>query len=152
MDCMLHFFFSLLLSICLPEIESSLLLVQSLIIKNNVTDPRKVLFDKASLDPNSTNNVIAPPLDDYGTRTQSHSPNIADKVERDADHLIEFLAGWSLLNIPRFRAFFAVTTLKPPAGKRWDKWGHLTVLRGGFATFFKQFKVESARIMTHLLG
>ncbi|KAJ5542245.1 hypothetical protein N7461_008248 [Penicillium sp. DV-2018c] len=129
-----------------------LLLIQTLIIKNNASDTRTALFDKASLDLNAMNSILSPPSGDYGTRTSSHSPNIADKVERDADHLVEFLAGWSLLNIPRFRAFFAVTTIKPPGGKRWDKWGHLTIMRGGFTAFYKTFKIDPAGIMAQLSG
>ncbi|KAJ5373021.1 Chromo domain/shadow [Penicillium concentricum] len=116
-----------------------LLLIRTLIIKNNVMDPRTALFDEASLQPNSKSNVIAPSINEY------------EKVERDADHLIEFFAGWSLINIPRFRNFIAVTSLNAPAA-RWDKWGHVTVMQGGFRHFFKRFKVDSVGLMTYLSG
>ncbi|KAJ5790890.1 Chromo domain/shadow [Penicillium psychrosexuale] len=129
-----------------------LLLIYTLIIKNNVTDPRAALFDKASLHHNSRSNVIAPSLDEYGTRTEHHDLRIKDKVERDADHLIEFFAGWSLINIPRFRNFVAVTSLSAPTGARWDKWGHMTVMRGGFGHFFKRFKIDSLTLMAYLSG
>ncbi|KAJ5963925.1 uncharacterized protein N7479_003801 [Penicillium vulpinum] len=129
-----------------------LLLIHTLIIKNNVSDPRTALFDKASLHPNSKSSVITPFLDEYGTRTEHHNLKIKDKVERDADHLIEFFAGWSLINIPHFRNFVAVTSLIAPAGARWDKWGHMTVMRGGFDHFFKRFKVDTGGIMAYLLG
>ncbi|KAI3137242.1 hypothetical protein CBS147326_3491 [Penicillium roqueforti] len=129
-----------------------LLLIYTLIIKNNVTDPRAALFDKASLHHNSRSNVIAPSLDEYCSRTEHHDLRIKDKVERDADHLIEFFAGWSLINIPRFRNFVAVTSLSAPTGARWDKWGHMTVMRGGFGHFFKRFKIDSLTLMAYLSG
>ncbi|KAJ6179711.1 hypothetical protein N7519_010172 [Penicillium mononematosum] len=108
-----------------------LLLIHTLIIKNNATDARTGLFDEASLHLNSKSNVIAPSLNEYGTRTEHHELKIKDKVERYADHLVEFFAGWSLINIPRFRNFIAVTSLGISTGQRWDKWGHMTVMRGG---------------------
>ncbi|KAJ5484414.1 Chromo domain/shadow [Penicillium expansum] len=129
-----------------------LLLIYTLIIKNNVTDPRVDLFDKASLHLNSKSNVIAPSLDEYGTRTEHHALEIKDKVERDADHLIEFFAGWSLINIPRFRNFVAVTSLGPSTGPRWDEWGHMTVMRTGFGHFFKRFRIDSVGLMAYLSG
>lgn len=128
------------------------MLIYTLIIKNNVTDPRAALFDKASLHHNSRSNVIAPSLDEYCSRTEHHDLRIKDKVERDADHLIEFFAGWSLINIPRFRNFVAVTSLSAPTGARWDKWGHMTVMRGGFGHFFKRFKIDSLTLMAYLSG
>jgi chromo domain-containing protein 1 len=130
----------------------SLLLIHVLIIKNNATDARTGLFDEASLHLNSKSNVIAPSLNEYGTRTEHHDLKIKDKVERDADHLVEFFAGWSLINIPRFRNFIAVTSLGISTGPRWDKWGHMTVMRGGFAHFFKRFKIDSAGLMGYLSG
>ncbi|KAJ9486154.1 hypothetical protein VN97_g7182 [Penicillium thymicola] len=129
-----------------------LLLIHTLIIKNNITDPRVDLFDKASLHRNSKSNVIAPSLNEYGTRTEHHSLKIKDKVERDADHLIEFFAGWSLVNIPRFRNFVAVTSLRPSTGPRWEEWGHMTVMRDGFNHFFRRFKIDRKSIMTYLSG
>ncbi|KGO77725.1 Chromo domain/shadow [Penicillium italicum] len=129
-----------------------LLLIYTLIIKNNVTDPRVDLFDKASLHPNSKSNVIAPSLDEYGTRAEHHALKINDKVERDADHLIEFFAGWSLINMPRFRNFIAVTSLGARTGPRWEEWGHMTVMRNGFGHFFKRFKIDSGSLMTYLSG
>lgn len=110
------------------------------------------LFDKASLRFDLKSNVIAPSLSDYGTRTNHHGLKIEDKVERDADHLIEFFAGWSLVNIPRFRNFVAVTSLGPLTGPRWDEWGHMTVMRGGFNHFFRRFKIDQKTIMTYLSG
>lgn len=110
------------------------------------------LFDKASLRPNSKSNVIAPSLNEYGTRTKDYGLKIEDKAERDADHLIEFFAGWSLVNIPRFRNFVAVTSLGPLTGPRWDEWGHMTVMRGGFGHFFRRFKIDPKTIMTYLSG
>ncbi|OQE42055.1 hypothetical protein PENCOP_c004G05776 [Penicillium coprophilum] len=129
-----------------------LLLIRTLIIKNNVTDPRTTVFDEASLQLNSKSNVIAPSLDEYGTRTEHHDLKIEGKIERDADHLIEFFAGWSLINIPRFRNFIAVTSLNPPAGTRWGKWGHVTTMRGGFSHFFKRFRIDSVGLMAYLSG
>ncbi|CAG8890588.1 unnamed protein product [Penicillium egyptiacum] len=129
-----------------------LLLIHMLIIKNNATDPRTGLFDTASLHLNSKSNVIAPSLNEYGTRTEHHGLKIKDKIERDADHLIEFFAGWSLINVPRFRNFIAVTSLSATTGPRWNKWGHMTVMRGGFAHFFKRFKIDSVGLMGYLSG
>ncbi|KAJ5787684.1 Chromo domain/shadow [Penicillium paradoxum] len=129
-----------------------LLLIHSLIIKNNVINPRVALFDKSSLDPDSKSHVIAPSLDEYGTRTEHHSLKIKDKIERDADHLIEFFAGWSLINISRFRNFVVVTSLEAPAGARWDQWGHIKLLRGGFPHFFASHKVDAERTMAYFSG
>ncbi|CAG8029709.1 unnamed protein product [Penicillium nalgiovense] len=129
-----------------------LLLIRMLVIKNNATDAGTGLFDEASLHLNSKSNVIAPSLNEYGTRTEHHDLKIKDKVERDADHLIEFFAGWSIINIPRFRNFIAVTSFGISTGTRWDKWGHMTVMRGGFGHFFKRFKIDSAGLMGYLSG
>ncbi|CAG8161091.1 unnamed protein product [Penicillium nalgiovense] len=129
-----------------------LLLIQMLVIKNNATDAGTGLFDEASLHLNSKSNVIAPSLNEYGTRTEHHDLKIKDKLERDADHLIEFFAGWSIINIPRFRNFIAVTSFGISTGTRWDKWGHMTVMRGGFGHFFKRFKIDSAGLMGYLSG
>jgi hypothetical protein len=119
-------------------------------MKCNVADIRTELFKESSLDSDSTSLVISHPIYGYGSRTELDEPKIKDKDERDADHLIEFYAGWALLNRQRFRHFAIATSIKIPAGSRWGSWGHIEVMRGGYAYFFKCFSIHPELIWRSL--
>lgn len=114
-------------------------------MKLNVSDLRKELFNNSSLDPDSSNPIISYPVHGYGTRTEHVEPRIRDTAQRDADHLIEFFAGWALLNRQRFKHFLVLTSFpKSPISQRWASWGHIRVIHDGFKAFFDRFHVKDA--------
>ncbi|KAE8388296.1 hypothetical protein BDV23DRAFT_114190 [Aspergillus alliaceus] len=75
------------------------------------------------------NPVISPsklPL--YGSRTEQDNPEVPrglTQVQRNADHLIEFFAGWALVNCHQYRKFYVFTSVGPY--QRWDEWQHLDI-------------------------
>ncbi|RAL12054.1 putative Chromo domain protein Chp1p [Aspergillus homomorphus CBS 101889] len=76
-------------------------------------------------------NVISPPdLPGYGLRTQQESPDLPVGSSRevlDTDHLIEFFAGWALVNSHLYRKFMVVTSQKE---SRWEQWEHIELKAG----------------------
>ncbi|KAF7588785.1 hypothetical protein BBP40_005216 [Aspergillus hancockii] len=78
------------------------------------------------------NSVISPtklPL--YGSRTEKDNPEIPKgltQTQRNADHLVEFFAGWALINCHQFRKFYVLTSVGPL--RRWDEWQHLEIKVG----------------------
>ncbi|KAI5284306.1 hypothetical protein KEM54_001443 [Ascosphaera aggregata] len=52
----------------------------------------------------------------------------ADDMMKNTDQLIEWFAGWSLMNVERFRKFTAVVNVKTKVLERWRKWAHIEVL------------------------
>ncbi|KNG87052.1 hypothetical protein ANOM_004483 [Aspergillus nomiae NRRL 13137] len=82
------------------------------------------------------NTVISPSkLPGYGFRTDDEIPDLPkDKTlsqeQRNADHLIEFYAGWALINCYQFRKFLVLTASSLP---RWDEWQHLQIYVGSSA-------------------
>ncbi|KAL5052143.1 hypothetical protein BDW71DRAFT_170259 [Aspergillus fruticulosus] len=86
--------------------------------------------------------VISPPtLPKYGFRTADDSPEIhkdCTQEQRNADHLGEFFAGYSLVHAHRFRRFYMITALEPL--ERWKKWQHVTV--SGYQEFFQSHNVK----------
>ncbi|KAJ5305915.1 hypothetical protein N7508_004930 [Penicillium antarcticum] len=119
--------------------HNTLRLIESLIMRNNVDYPPTRAFDASSLDffgclENSTSTVVElPSVEDRTDRNKS----ILDEAERDADHLIEILAGVAKLKMARFGTFIAIVSerLKTSASKsRWENWGHI-FLHYGFEGF-----------------
>ncbi|KAL4782509.1 hypothetical protein BJX76DRAFT_332418 [Aspergillus varians] len=96
--------------------------------------------------------VVSPPtLPMYGYRTADDSPNIprdCSQEQRDADHLAEFFAGWSLLNAHRFRRFFMVTALDPL--ERWTKWQHIDIKKGS-RDFYQAQSINPEPILARLV-
>ncbi|KAL4741054.1 hypothetical protein BDV11DRAFT_168606 [Aspergillus similis] len=94
--------------------------------------------------------VISPPaLPKYGFRTADDSPEIprdCTQEQRNADHLGEFFAGYSLVHAHRFRRFFIITALEPL--ERWKKWQHVTV--SGYQEFFQSHNVKPELIQERL--
>lgn len=125
-------------------------------MKSNVSDIRKELFKPSSLNPDSSSLVVSHPVYHYGNRTEHDEPKIIDKTIRDADHLIEFFAGWALLNRQRFRHFIALTSIaKSPDTARWSSWSHINVVHGGHIPFFGRFRIKKSEvdgIWGHLCG
>ena len=82
------------------------------------------------------NTVISPSkLPGYGFRTDDEIPDLPkDKTlsqeQRNADHLIEFYAGWALINCYQFRKFLVLTASSLP---RWGEWQHLQIHVGSSA-------------------
>ncbi|OGM45684.1 Chromo domain protein Chp1p [Aspergillus bombycis] len=82
------------------------------------------------------NTVISPSkLPGYGFRTDDEIPDIPKnktltQEQRNADHLIEFYAGWALINCYQFRKFLVLTASTLP---RWDEWQHLQIYVGSSA-------------------
>ncbi|RAK74876.1 putative Chromo domain protein Chp1p [Aspergillus fijiensis CBS 313.89] len=89
-------------------------------------------------------NAISPPkLQGYGSRTEKDNPDIPAGLSRahlDADHLIEFFAGWALVNNHLYRRFVVVTSpgLKVP---RWAEWNHIE-LKHGAREFIESFQID----------
>ncbi|KAL4999290.1 hypothetical protein BDV10DRAFT_56943 [Aspergillus recurvatus] len=94
--------------------------------------------------------VISPPtLPKYGFRTADDSPEIPEDCtqdQRNADHLGEFFAGYSLVHAHRFRRFYMITALEPL--ERWKKWQHVTV--SGYQEFFQSHNVKPESIQDRL--
>jgi chromo domain-containing protein 1 len=125
----------------------SMVLVLSLIMECNVSDFRTERFEESSLDPDfATSLAMSPIMYEYGSRTELDEPKIKDKTERDAHHLIDFFSGWAFINRQRFRHFAVVTSIELPASEEWGTWGHIEVMRGGYAHFFECFKIHADKM------
>ena len=92
-------------------------------------------FDNAS--------VISPLcIPNYGFhRETDHSaiPKGLGQTELNADHLIEFFAGWALANSHKFRRFVVVTTVNPV--QRWESWNQLDIYRDA-AHFLERYGID----------
>ncbi|KAL4943859.1 hypothetical protein BDV06DRAFT_126256 [Aspergillus oleicola] len=99
----------------------------------------------------SDNCVLSlPVLPKYGSRTPDDSPDIpreCTQEHRNADHLAEYFAGWSLLNVHRFRRFVIVSNLSP--FERWKSWQHIETKHGARA-FFESQNIDYRRIHAKL--
>jgi len=95
-------------------------------------------------DPNIEHPIISPAnLPNYGHRSENDDPAVPKgltQVQRDTDHLVEFFAGWGLVNCHRFRRFIVVTSFPEPLS-RWKTWNHLEFRCGG-KSFFKSFNID----------
>ncbi|KAJ6008853.1 hypothetical protein N7522_003869 [Penicillium canescens] len=137
------------------EDHDILLLIHSLIVKNNLVSDTQV-FNASSLEffsclENETSTVLALPPLHYGSLTENDLA-IKDKSEHDAGHLIEILAGVAKLSMARFRNFSAITSERykiSASKKRWDEWGHITI-NYGFKKFYERFKVDRAAILAEI--
>ena len=67
----------------------------------------------------------------------------------DMDLLVEFFAGWGLMNCHRFRHFVAVTYSKPLP--RWSAWSHLEV-KHGRRQLFSRFHADEDALRKTLEG
>lgn len=118
------------------------------IVKANSVSPRFPHFVPESLNPgqldNQNNNVLCLPVPKYGSRAKADNPEIPEgltQVERDADHLVEAFAGFTILNASRFRKTIVITSIKnTPLFQRWHNWGHVAVYSMG--TFFDRFRLD----------
>jgi len=103
-------------------------------------------------DPNIEHPIISPAkLPNYGHRPENDDPAIPKgptQAQRDADHLVEFFAGWGLVNCHRFRRFVVVTSFTEPLS-RWKTWNHLE-FRCGYKSFFKNFSIDFNRYWTKI--
>ncbi|PWY94934.1 hypothetical protein BO94DRAFT_562657 [Aspergillus sclerotioniger CBS 115572] len=88
-------------------------------------------------------NAISPPnIPDYGSRTEKDNPDIPKGLtqdQRNTDHLVEFFAGWGLVNRHRYRRFIVLTRMKPLP--RWESWQHIEI-KYGAKDFMKTFRVD----------
>ncbi|PGH18839.1 hypothetical protein AJ79_00252 [Helicocarpus griseus UAMH5409] len=81
-------------------------------------------------------------IPDYGSRREDDHPNIPKgltQTERDTDHLVEYFAGYALMNADKFRRFVVLTTHKPQP--RWQAWSHIEVM--DYPEFQKEFMISS---------
>ncbi|PGH17718.1 hypothetical protein AJ80_04726 [Polytolypa hystricis UAMH7299] len=65
-------------------------------------------------------------LANYGFRKETDHPNIPSGLtqeERDTDHLVEYFAGWAVMNAHKFRRFVVLHWGKPQP--RWQAWTHI---------------------------
>ncbi|OJJ43234.1 hypothetical protein ASPZODRAFT_136444 [Penicilliopsis zonata CBS 506.65] len=76
---------------------------------------------------NGTGNEPDDVIDDPFTNTLI-SPTFIPQYNsyQDTDRLVEFFAGWALLNNHRFRRFH-VATYQKPLPRRWGEWNHLDI-------------------------
>lgn len=101
-------------------------------------------------DPSIEHPIISPAkLPNYGQRSENDDPAIPKgltQAQRDTDHLVEFFAGWGLVNCHRFRRFIVVTSFTEPLS-RWKTWNHvrLLVFRFPFSVSFTVFYFQSLR-------
>ncbi|KAK2746211.1 hypothetical protein FQN57_003333 [Myotisia sp. PD_48] len=68
-------------------------------------------------------------LPDYGKRAENDHPMIPrglTQEERNTDHLIEYFAGWGILNCNKYRHFLALTYFRPQP--RWKGFNHIDVM------------------------
>lgn len=118
------------------------------IMKSNSVSPRRPHFVSERLNPGQldhpNNNVLCLPLPKYGARTEADNPEIPKgltQAERDADHLVEAFAGFTIVNAARFRKTTVITSIKHPAlTSRWESWGHVAVY--SVNRFFKYFQLD----------
>ncbi|PYH49932.1 putative Chromo domain protein Chp1p [Aspergillus saccharolyticus JOP 1030-1] len=86
-------------------------------------------------------NAISPPeLPGYGSRTEQEHPDLPAGATRellDADHMIEFFAGWGLVNCHLYRRFVVVTCQRLP---KWAEWNHIEV-KSCAKDFMDAFKI-----------
>lgn len=68
------------------------------------------------------------------------------QTQRDADILVEFFAGWAILNCHRFRRFVIVTNERPLP--RWEEWNHMEIRDG--KRFFRHFGIDYHGILKKL--
>lgn len=118
------------------------------IMKANSIDPGCPHFVPESLDysqlDRANNNILSLRLPRYGSRTEADNPEIPKGLkqsERDADHLVELFAGFTIANPARFRKSIVITSIKHPAlVERWQGWGHVAVY--SVRTFFHTYKLD----------
>ncbi|PYH65425.1 putative Chromo domain protein Chp1p [Aspergillus vadensis CBS 113365] len=88
-------------------------------------------------------NAISPPsLPNYGTRTEADNPHIPKGLtqdQRNADHLIEFFAGWGLVHRHRYRRLIVLTQTTPL--DRWKEWQHIDI-KFGSKDFMKSLGIS----------
>ena len=105
---------------------------------------------------NITSNLESPPiispsnLPGYGSRKENAHPFVPKGLtqeQRNADHLMEFFASWSLAHCDKFRRFIIVTHLKPEP--RWLSWQHIELYHGP-KEFMRVFKVDHGNYLTKL--
>jgi hypothetical protein len=105
-------------------------------------DIRRFPCDPYDLDgvynPDLEHPIISPAkLPNYGCRPEDEHPGIPkglNQGQRDTDHLVEFFAGWGIINCHRFRRFIVVTSFTEPLS-RWKSWNHVSTSTGLFIPF-----------------
>ena len=134
----------------------SLITVITWIKKINSVDSAYPHFETKSFDPQyldqPNNNILCLPIPGYGTRTETQNPDIPKGLtqnERDADHLVEAFAGWTLANATRLRRNVVITNCKNQTMlRRWKDWGHVSVLQ--VSEFVRSWKINEAAILEKL--
>ncbi|KAL4889947.1 hypothetical protein BDV59DRAFT_100581 [Aspergillus ambiguus] len=120
-------------------------------LHNSVCDE---LPDTIIDDPLSESAVICPrqiPL--YDSKSEDEAPGIRQgqaQEAKNADILVEFFAGWALLNCHRFRRFVVLTNLAPLP--RWNSWYHLETILQGDKHALAHFKVNHKLYWNRLRG
>ncbi|KAJ5676075.1 hypothetical protein N7462_008972 [Penicillium macrosclerotiorum] len=102
------------------------------IMKCNSMDKKFPHFRPESLDPSrldeSNSNVVSIPLAGYGSRSENaafHIPRGLTQAERNADHLVEAFAGWTLIYAARFRKTTVISNVDNPLLlSHWSSWRH----------------------------
>ncbi|KAJ9405906.1 hypothetical protein DTO045G8_6417 [Paecilomyces variotii] len=87
----------------------------------------------------------------YGHRQEDEHDAIPKGLrqdQRDTDHLVEFFAGWSIINSHRFRRFIVASHYSQ---ERWKAWNHLELHHGG-RDFMKSQKIDANAIWAELVS
>ncbi|KAJ5167691.1 uncharacterized protein N7482_003285 [Penicillium canariense] len=110
-------------------------------------------LNQAKLDaPN--NNVIALTVAGYGERSEHVTPELPGgltQTERNADHLAEAFAGWTLENTARVRKAYIISNCSNEALlKRWGRWAHVIVF--SMESFLGRFKIDAKEMLKRAEG
>ncbi|KAJ5115309.1 hypothetical protein NUU61_001068 [Penicillium alfredii] len=132
--------------------DNLVLTIITLIMKINSIDGNPPI-DPRTINPNSldrlNHHAFSLSLPGYGNRAEQDDPTLPKGLtqeERNADHLIQAFAGWSIVNAARFGRFIVITSLADDVLKsRWREFGHLNI-QGPLKNVFDKFKVPHAAI------
>ncbi|KAL1848092.1 hypothetical protein Plec18170_008267 [Paecilomyces lecythidis] len=90
-------------------------------------------------------------IPNYGHRQEDECAAIPKGLrqdQRDTDHLVEFFAGWSIVNSHKFRRFIVASHYTQ---ERWKAWNHLELRQGG-RDFMKSQSIDANAIWAQLVS
>lgn len=135
---------------------ASIFTLSWLIRKCNSLNSLQPLYQPESLDPTNldgpNNNILSLTVAGYGERSANTNPELPQdltQAERNADHLAEAFAGWTIENAARLRRSYIISNCKNEALlKRWASWGHVTLFSVG--AFIKKYDMKINDVLGRL--
>ncbi|KAJ5390895.1 uncharacterized protein N7496_001963 [Penicillium cataractarum] len=133
----------------LQKDEQKLLFTLSWLIRRcNSIDSHQPVYQPDSLDPtnldSANNNILSLTVAGYGERSAESNPKLPQdltQTERNADHLAEAFAGWSIENAARLRRSYIISNCKNEVLlKRWGSWGHVMFFNA--RAFIEKYKIN----------